>query len=56
MGLLVDLSSLESISVNAAIEPEVCSLQNLQIDDVTQEIVKLDLGSELIQMDIKSAY
>ena len=54
--LIVDLSSPEGASVNAGIEPELCSLCYLRVDDVVRQIVKLGKGAQIAKMDIESAY
>ena len=54
--LIVDLSSPESRSVNDCIEPELCSLQYLRLDDVITEVVRLGQGAQLAKLDIESAY
>ena len=54
--LIVDLSSPEGASVNAGIEPELCSLHYLQLDEVTRQIAKLGKGTQVAKMDIESAY
>ena len=54
--LIVDLSSPEGASVNAGIEPELCSLRYLHLDQVVQEVRKLGRGAQMAKMDIKSAY
>ena len=54
--LILDLSSPEGCSVNSGIEPELCSLQYLRMDDVVQRIAALGRGTQLAKMDIESAY
>ena len=54
--LIVDLSSPESRSVNDGIEPELCSLQYLRLDDVISRIVQVGRGAQLAKLDIESAY
>lgn len=54
--LIVDLSSPEGRSVNAGIEPELCSLQYLRLDEVIQHIAIVGQGALLAKMDIESAY
>ena len=54
--LIVDLSSPEGASVNAGIEPELCSMQYLRLDVVLRQIVKLGIGTQMAKMDIESAY
>ena len=45
--LSVDLSSLNTNSVNAGIEPELCSYQYLGLDKVIPEVVRTGRGSQL---------
>ena len=54
--LIVDLSSPEGRSVNGGIEPELCSLHYLRLDEVVQQISKAGQGALLAKMDIDSAY
>ena len=54
--LIVDLSSPEGKSVNGGIEPELCSLQYLRLDDVVERIASVGQGALLAKMDIESAY
>ena len=54
--LIVDLSSPEGASVNAGIEPELCSLRYLRLDDVIQQITQVGRGALLAKMDIEGAY
>ena len=54
--LILDLSSPEGCSVNSGIEPELCSLQYLRMDDVVRRIAALGRGTQLAKMDIESAY
>ena len=54
--LIVDLSSPEGQSVNGGIEPELCSLHYLRLDEVVQQISKAGHGALLAKMDIDSAY
>ena len=54
--LIVDLSSPEGSSVNGGIEPELCSLQYLRLDEVVQRIAQVGQGALLAKMDIDSAY
>ena len=52
----MDLSSPESRSVNEGIEPELCSLQYVRLDDVISRIVQVGRGAQLAKLDIESAY
>ena len=54
--LIVDLSSPDSRSVNAGIEPELCSLNYLRLDEVIQQIARIGRNTQLAKMDIESAY
>ena len=54
--LIVDLSSPHNMSVNDGIEAELCSLQYLRLDEVTEYIAKSGRGTQLAKMDIASAY
>ena len=54
--LILDLSSSEGWSVNDGIDPELCSLSYVTVDDAAAAIVRLGRGAELAKVDIKSAY
>ena len=54
--LIVDLSSPDGGSVNDGIEPELCSLQYLRLDEVVRKIVHMGQGTVMAKMDIESAY
>ena len=54
--LIVDLSSPGGRSVNDGIEPELCSLHYLRLDEVVERIVQGGKGTQLAKMDIESAY
>ena len=54
--LIVDLSSPDAKSVNAGIEPELCSLQYLRLDEVIAEVSRIGRGAQLAKLDIESAY
>lgn len=54
--LIVDLSSPGGSSVNDGIEPELCSLQYLRLDEVVRQVVHSGPGTLLAKMDIESAY
>ena len=43
-------------SVNTGIEPELCSLHYLRLDEVLSAITQAGRGSQLAKMDIESAY
>lgn len=42
--------------VNASIEPELCSLQYLQLHEVIAEVSRIGRGAQLAKLDIESAY
>ena len=52
----MDLSNPEDTSVNAGIEPELCSMRYLHLDEILRQIVKLGSGTQMAKMDIESAY
>ena len=54
--LIVDLSSPHGVSVNDGIEPDLCSLEYLRLDEVTARIAKSGRGTMLAKMDVASAY
>ena len=54
--LIVDLSDPEGRSVNDSIQPEVCTLQYVRVEDVVQELVRLRPGAKMAKLDIRSAY
>jgi len=54
--IIVDLSSPDTKSVNAGIEPELCSLQHLQLHEVIAEVSRIGRGAQLAKLDIESAY
>ena len=54
--LILDLSSPEGSSVNDGIEPDLCSLSYLSMDQVVEAIARLGRGAVLAKVDIKSAY
>ena len=54
--LIVDLSHPEGRSVNDSIQPEVCTLQYVRVEDVVQELVRLRPGAKMAKLDIRSAY
>ena len=54
--LILDLSSPEGSSVNDGIEPELCSLQYLRMDEVVRQIARMGQGTMMAKMDIESAY
>ena len=54
--LIVDLSSPHGKSVNDGIEAELCTLEYLRLDEVTNRLVKSGRGTMLAKMDVASAY
>ena len=54
--LILDLSSPEGRSVNDGIDPDLCSLSYVTIDDAARAILESGPGSLLAKIDIKSAY
>jgi len=54
--LILDLSSPEGRSVNDGINPDLCSLSYVSIDDAARAVVKAGRGALLAKVDIKSAY
>lgn len=54
--LITDLSSPEGASVNDAIDPSLCSLSYISVDQAASVAMQLGRGSLLAKIDIKSAY
>ena len=54
--LIVDLSHPEGRSVNDFIQPELCTLQYVRVEEVVQELVRLGPGAKMAKVDIRSAY
>ena len=54
--LILDLSSPEGRSVNDGIQPALCSLSYVSIDDAARAVAKAGRGALLAKVDIKSAY
>ena len=54
--IIVDLSSPEGSSVNDGIDPSLCSMSYITVQDAIQEITKLGKGALLAKLDIKDAY
>ena len=54
--LILDLSSPEDRSVNDGIQPDLCSLSYVSVDDAARIIVQAGRGALLAKVDIKSAY
>jgi len=54
--MIVDLSHPLGHSVNAGISEELASLSYARVDDAVQIIQHLGMGTQLIKVDLKSAY
>ena len=54
--LITDLSFPEGASVNDAIDPSLCSLKYVTVDQVAKKAIQLGIGSLIAKIDIKSAY
>lgn len=54
--LIVDLSSPHGQSVNDGIEPHLCTVEYLRMDEVLGRIAASGRGTQLAKMDIASAY
>ena len=54
--LIVDLSSPANNSVNDGIEPSLCHLRYLRLDDVLQAVAQSGRGTLLAKMDVESTY
>ena len=54
--LIVNLSHLDRRSVNNGVDPEMCSLTDVRMDDVMETLLDLCPGVELAKLDVKSAY
>jgi len=54
--LITDLSFPEDESVNDAIDPKLCSVKYITVDQVARHAVLLRRGSLIAKIDIKSAY
>ena len=54
--LIVNLSALESHSVNDGISKELASLSYVSVDDVAARVRQLGRGTVMAKMDIKQAY
>lgn len=54
--LITDLSFPEGQSVNDAIDPRLCSLSYITVEEVARAAIALGKGSLLAKIDIKSAY
>ena len=54
--LILDLSSPDGASANNGIDPNVCSLSYMTVDDAARAIERTGTGAMLAKVDIKSAY
>ena len=54
--LITDLSFPEGLSVNDAINPDLCSLSYITVDQVAHKAIELGVGAVMAKIDIKSAY
>ena len=54
--LILDLSDPEGYSVNDGIDPDLCSLSYVSVDEAARAAAKLGRGALLAKVDIKSAY
>ncbi len=54
--LIVDLSSPAGASVNDGIDPGLCSLSYVKVDDIVEVVLQTGKGSLLAKLDIQSAY
>ena len=54
--LITDLSFPEGGSVNEAIDPELCTLSYIKVDEVARAAIALGPGALIAKVDIKSAY
>ena len=54
--LITDLSHPEGASVNNAIDPALCSLKYVTVEQVARAAVSLGKGALIAKIDIKLAY
>ena len=54
--LITDLSFHEGASVNDAIDPALCTLEYVTVNQVANATMQLDSGSLMAEIDIKSGY
>ena len=54
--LITDLSFPEGASVNDTIDPALCSLKYISVEQVAERAVMLGKGSLIAKIDVKSAY
>ena len=53
--LIVDLSHPEGASVNDGIDPSLCSLRYVRVDENGKRILEPGVGSQMAMIDIRSA-
>ena len=46
----------DGASVNDGIDPLLCSLRYVRVDQIVQGILRLGVGSEMAKMDVRSSY
>ena len=54
--LITDLSLPKGASVNDEVDPQLCSLSYLSVDDTVKRIIGLGSGALFAKIDIESAY
>ena len=54
--MITDLSYPEGHSINDAINPELCTMSYITVDEVAKSAVGLGKGALIAKIDIKSAY
>ena len=54
--LIVDLSHPKGLSVNDQIDPSVCSLTYVSVDEAANRLLQLGQGALMAKVDIQSAY
>lgn len=54
--LITDLSFPEGASINDAIDPALCPLKYITVNQVAQQAILLGKGSLIAKIDIKAAY
>ena len=54
--MITDLSHPSNESINDAIDPQLCSLSYISVDQIARRAMQLGVGAKLAKIDIKSAY
>lgn len=54
--LITDLSFPENASINDAIDPDLCSMSYITVEQVAARAISLGKGSLIAKIDVKSAY